>query len=577
MNGSGPLESSVTLEDVFAVVSARRVPLAPELAGYLVLEVTDNADPTGGEVDPKSVYVGEEGTVALVKPKREAATGDAEASIRGALARLLEASGSQTPALAAASRRRSGAGLPALAEELEAALIPVNRAAGRRALARLAREVKRVTLGVGRNALPSSSDAPSSRRGASADLPVATARSPERVFPAEEEPTTARGQIPPELLKKATPPHGEASELPTLQFEPRGPTPSESDVDSLIDRFSVPESVQVHARELKVIAGIEPTPPVPAISPGNIRVEPPEAAAPEGSDVDALLGLEGREAKALDPVKPAARSSPRASRASVPDERQLPTQPSEIRRRASAASLPQVKRGRGPGFGVVIALGLVGAGAYAVWRLAPSIVGGHAQEQPPATNTMPSAAPATVCKRTIIVSEVPPHAEVLLREGQAPVDVRHLPVGIHLEFVATAEGFAPKRLIVAENASWDNGADGVPRLETAVQLDKSKARPGGVDLWPPPDPGSGGHGRGQPGTVRVVATPRGAEVWMLVGGSPEAQIIEDSCEQEAEVLVAGPTTLRKRLHAAASDFTSADPPGAAPARIPSRIAHISAK
>ena len=35
------LESSVTLEDVFAVVEGKRVPLAPELAGYLTLEVAD--------------------------------------------------------------------------------------------------------------------------------------------------------------------------------------------------------------------------------------------------------------------------------------------------------------------------------------------------------------------------------------------------------------------------------------------------------------------------------------------------------------------------------------------------------
>ena len=130
------------------------------------------------------------------------------------LTRLLDASGSQTPALAAAGKRRSGAGLPALAEELETALIPVNRAAGRRALARLAREVRRVTLGVGRNALPSSSDAvPSSRRASLRVVPLARAgrRSrrrrarPSHTFSREEDPTTARGQIPDELLQKATP------------------------------------------------------------------------------------------------------------------------------------------------------------------------------------------------------------------------------------------------------------------------------------------------------------------------------------------------------------------------------------
>src|SRR5262249_57172447 len=109
----------------------------------------------------------EEGTVALVRKKDAAAAGDAEASVRGILQKLLEASGSSTPALTAAAKRKPVAGLPALVEELEAALIPVNRAAGRRALARLAREVKRVTMGVGRNAsMPApgpKADSPSTR------------------------------------------------------------------------------------------------------------------------------------------------------------------------------------------------------------------------------------------------------------------------------------------------------------------------------------------------------------------------------------------------------------------------------
>jgi hypothetical protein len=119
MTGGGALESSVTLEEVFAVVGAKRVPLAPELAGYLVLEIAEHADPSGGDVDPKSVFVGEEGTVALVRPRRDAPSGDAESSVRSTLARLLEASGSQTPALAAAARRKSGPGLPALAGRLK--------------------------------------------------------------------------------------------------------------------------------------------------------------------------------------------------------------------------------------------------------------------------------------------------------------------------------------------------------------------------------------------------------------------------------------------------------------------------
>src|SRR5258706_5506646 len=54
----GALESSVTLDEVFTVIGAKRVPLAPELAGYLVLEIAEHADPAGGDVDPRSVFIG---------------------------------------------------------------------------------------------------------------------------------------------------------------------------------------------------------------------------------------------------------------------------------------------------------------------------------------------------------------------------------------------------------------------------------------------------------------------------------------------------------------------------------------
>src|SRR5207344_741005 len=104
-------------------------------------------------------------------------------------------SGSQTPALGAAARRKPGAGLRALVEEIEAALIPVNRAAGRRALARLAREVKRVTLGVGRNALPSTSDAAQSMRRASSPSHVslpAVAVQPREVGPSPSGPSFSK-------------------------------------------------------------------------------------------------------------------------------------------------------------------------------------------------------------------------------------------------------------------------------------------------------------------------------------------------------------------------------------------------
>jgi hypothetical protein len=609
------LDSSVTLDEVFAVVAGKRVPLAPELAGYLVLEIAEHADPNGGDVDPRSVYVGEEGTVALVKPKREGATGDAEASIRAALARLLEASGSQTPALSATSKRKSGTGLPALAEELEAALIPVNRAAGRRALARLAREVKRVTLGVGRNALPSTSDAaPGSRRPSSPSHQVqapaepmpapAPARSgPSPSFSREEEPTTARGQIPEEILKKATPEplqHAlsrekdaerakDSGEMPTTQFEPvhRTPSPSQADVDDLIAQFGVSGAgEQHHARELKAMVGLEPTPPPPPEIARRLEtreVSLPESRKPRDSGVDSLLAMGGeapsRKARpAATPAPgPAGPRSGATAQAKDLDERQLPTQPSSVRKmRASAPSGMYGNRRRGSWIVVGVAVVVVAAGAYAVFQLRPgSAVRGPAAS---ASTTASTATPVpTACKATLIVADVPPHAEVLLGKGQAPAEVELMPVGARLEFVATAEGFAPKRVVVPAGARWDNGPDGKPRFEVAVQLDKTRAHAGTNDPWPAGEPGSEVGGQGPPGTVRVVATPRGAEVWMLAGIGPDARVEQLPCGRDVEVLLAGPTTYRKRLHVASSDFVVEETPGTPTPKVPTRVARLSGK
>jgi len=174
---------------------------------------------------------------------------------------------------------------------------------------------------------------------------------------------------------------------------------------------------------------------------------------------------------------------------------------------------------------------------------------------------------------------VPPHAEVLVRKGQAPVDVEKMPVGARLEFVATAEGYAPKRVVVPAGAAWDPGADSHPRFETAVQLEKSRAPRGTSDPWPAGEPGSEVGGQGPPGTVHVVSNVRGAEIWMLAGLGPEAHIEQQlACNEDVDVLLAGPTTYRKRLHVAATDFVADDPPGAPPsAKGSRRVAHLSAK
>jgi hypothetical protein len=220
----------------------------------------------------------------------------------------------------------------------------------------------------------------------------------------------------------------------------------------------------------------------------------------------------------------------------------------------------------------VIAIAAVAAGGYAVWQFRPR------ETPPPAAPPSVAAAPApaaTACRATLVVGEVPSRAEVLLHAGQAPVDVEKMPVGTRLEFVATAEGYAPKRVVVPAGATWDRGSDGKPRFETAVQLDRSTARVAGSEPWPPVEAGSEVGGDGPPGTVHVVATPHGAEVWVLAGMGPEARIEQLPCDRDVDILVAGPTSFRRRLHVQASDF-AADAP-TPPAKGTTRIAHVTAK
>ena len=359
---AGALESSITLDDVFAMVGNKRVPLAPELAGYLALEIAEGADEAGGDVDPRSVYIAEEGTVALVK-RRDAPSGDAEGSIRVMLGRLLDSSGSTTAALTSAAKRRSTGSLRALSEELEAALIPVNRAAGRRALARLAREVKRVTMRVGRSsgsgasaAIPSSrpppppvampEEAPTARREALPDLvqrtvPSARGAAPARPAPVEVEviePAAASPERPPEAT--------------TARPPPRGLEHSAADVDSLLAEFARASQRpdQLVARDLKAMAGLDPTPPPP----GTASAAPPQeplSNAPSDAGVEALLAMSD---PTVDPPRAAAPHTPlgppfqpRAKAAPLPSasEPERPPKPRvSSRPPATPAQAPSSKR-----------------------------------------------------------------------------------------------------------------------------------------------------------------------------------------------------------------------------------------
>ncbi|HEY1957481.1 MAG TPA: hypothetical protein VGH28_17805 [Polyangiaceae bacterium] len=569
-----PLDASVTLEEIFTVVAQKRAPLTPELAGYLVLELAESAG-NAGDIDARSVYVSEEGSVAFVRGPQDP-TGDAERSLRRLLAKLLETAGASTPALAAVAKRKSGAGVLVMVEELEASLIPVNRSAGKRALARLARETKRVTNRIGRNA----SSVPDIARS---PAPPVVAETPDD-FDEHEAPTADRADT------KPPPADDSASNLPTVGISKEELTAAATrakrdSVDSLLDSFEVSGQREDKAlsKELKAMAGLEPT------------KTPPPVRGSEADAIESLLAESapsvskqtGRESPVARRSAPA-REETRAKQPSFAEDRQLPTAPSAVRKLSPSltSEAKKLQRKSGSGVGVVLLFVLIVAGfAVALWLVKPGFLTGRTPEKIAAEKAAAEAERARIaaqaaqpaCHASLVVTGAPKDAEILIREGQAPVDVEHMPSGTRLEFVATAEGYAPKRAIVPEGAPWDK-ANGKPKFDLPVQLDKSRVRAGAVDRWPAAEAGSEVGGKGDPGTVHVISSPKGAEVWLVAGigqeNASDPVAIEDivSCDTDVDVLVAGPTTYRKRLHVPASSFVP-DPSGKAGVR----VAHLAVK
>jgi len=132
---------TVTLRDIVLAVRYGDAALAGESAGYLVLGATDLALRSAQFATVDSVSVSPEGSVEL--RGTPCCEDDAEDSLRLLLGQLLENVRGSFLNLERISTRAERRGLAGLVQELEAALIPVNRRAGARTHARLVREASR--------------------------------------------------------------------------------------------------------------------------------------------------------------------------------------------------------------------------------------------------------------------------------------------------------------------------------------------------------------------------------------------------------------------------------------------------
>ncbi len=132
---------SVSLRDIVLSVRYGDAALVGESAGYLVLAATDLALALPRQFGLDSLHVFEDGHVDV--DASPCSHPEAEAQLRRLLVQLLGLVRTACPNLSRVAERMQTRGLHGLQRELEAALVPVNRKAARRSLARLVRDAKK--------------------------------------------------------------------------------------------------------------------------------------------------------------------------------------------------------------------------------------------------------------------------------------------------------------------------------------------------------------------------------------------------------------------------------------------------
>jgi hypothetical protein len=139
--------TNISIEGLLRALNKRGIPLQPEIGAFIALEVCIAASDRFVLVSSREVWIDPQGNTSISSAKAPVSSEDAAAAVVDLLCELLLASAhgiaplllelidSQTP-----GPRRT---LAQLRDQLEASLVPLNRGASQRVLARLLREVLR--------------------------------------------------------------------------------------------------------------------------------------------------------------------------------------------------------------------------------------------------------------------------------------------------------------------------------------------------------------------------------------------------------------------------------------------------
>ena len=548
-----------TLQELLQSLKAKRIRVPSEIGAFVALEVCEALSRGPARVSTSDVRIADDGMVSLFVPPNSATQDEAARAIVGLLASVLVAAGTGAPAALirlVEDGAPTGAGcLDRLRDDLEAALVPLNRQAARRVLARMVREGKREQP----RAL---SDRPGPASRLDADLDDLL----------EPRSTEQRLDSPP----------------PRLDSARRKSRPSVDPIDALLaetadEAPSTLAEANAHAfREAETAA-----------PPPGLRTPPPAAA----NDIDELL----REAPTLAPgglidrpgSNPASKpSSPSSASPSSGGQVEAPATlfdgptatPGAAARKpaASTAGRPgpsaqgpdrfddlshldePPKRGGIAGYlGAFVLVALLAAGVLAFMRpdLVDRALGRPPPPPEPAGPTPEEREAAARAERgrygTITVTSTPPAAQVMLFVGRAPAVIEDLTPGVAYEMMALVDGRAPQRVILPPDASWETTPEGL-RYELAIQVSETPMELAVLALGDSILPEELGTPRAELGVARVITTPPGAKVYMLIGFTPDVRVENISTEEVAELLVWAEGYETERLVVAPSDWVEAE-------------------
>lgn len=476
-------DSALSLEQLVAALARKGVPLPFEIGTFLVLESCERVLGKSLLITAADVWLGPDGEVAIATSQRAGSEQEAGRSLVVLLGELLVRSAPGVPPLLLELVERSASDrqltLGGLRDALEASLVPLNRAAMRRVLGRLLREARK-----------------------------------------EGERSSAKPDLDEERLDD------ELDALLGLPSHPK-PKPSEPPPSERPQASPVPAAWRALAGDDQLVES--PAPRTPSRTPARSapRSEPP-------------LSLNLRDnpgARELD-IEPTTPRAPAMTRAGRQDVRESPSHLAD----ELEPIPPDGPSGSGKGLtrvGIIsLLLALAVGGAYlglgreGTQRLLGMQQGEHA-DAPPAASAPTS--PVKVRYGELRVSSSPARAQVLLLIGRSPALAAGLPVGVAHELVAVSEGRKVARDVVPSDAAWTE-TNGALQYELALQLAEGKAG-SERELGPTRLPQAPGAPTGATGAVRVITSPPGAQVYQLIGFTPDVRVENLEVAQPAELLV----------------------------------------